>query len=738
MNGMWCGPPCLDRIGAAVVESAPRAPSAPVDRSRRRRLYGDSRCTGRLIERGQCTADEGWPLNLRRPADCCVMASRLDDSRGSPSTSSRRVLRAHRRAERRELLTECSRPWLSSSRRGLWAASSLSRTAPWAAGCGCGSRCARVLVRIEFEVGEGTRGRCMLAFVPMLLLLPAPAGPARRAAAHLPAPVAEGRCAAARPRSGCCCSVARLAGSPSPGRRDRWPSCGVPSELRRAAALMVAALAALDRLRPGDLVRCGCASGSGMDPRAELRGFAWVYLVDAAWRPVGLLAALAGRAHPALLVARAAARGPARDLRARAARPDRQRAGAAAASRRRAATGCSRSCSNSSDCILIVGADGTIKTLTGSVAADLRRGLGRAQGSPLLERVHPHDAAPVRAFLAAVAAKPAGRAARGRVADALRRRHLPARLRGGHQPARRRRASRASSLTARDVEARKAFEEQLRHRAFHDALTGLANRALFYDRIEHALSARRAFDVRRSRVLFVDLDDFKADQRHARACRRRPRCCSEVARRLTPALRSADTAARLGGDEFGVLLEELAGPRGAAAPAARVLEALAPADRARRRAGRRLGQRRHGDQRRRRTAASRSSCARPTSRCTRPSAAASGRAELYEPRASSAATRHAGPRGQWFARDDEQRAEIEAVLADPDGIDDRLPADHGPAHRPGRRLRVARRASTASRAAAAGRSGSRRPTAAGSATRSRPRRIAAALGDARPARAAPT
>ena len=43
-------------------------------------------------------------------------------------------------------------------------------------------------------------------------------------------------------------------------------------------------------------------------------------------------------------------------------------------------------------------------------------------------------------------------------------------------------------LTARDVNARKAFEEQLRHRAFHDPLTSLANRALFYDRIEHALA----------------------------------------------------------------------------------------------------------------------------------------------------------------------------------------------------------------------------------------------------------
>src|SRR5919202_1204581 len=64
-------------------------------------------------------------------------------------------------------------------------------------------------------------------------------------------------------------------------------------------------------------------------------------------------------------------------------------------------------------------------------------------------------------------------------------------------------------MTARDVDDRKAFEEQLRHRAFHDALTGLANRALFYDRIEHALT-RGTRDGVPVAVLFIALDDFKA------------------------------------------------------------------------------------------------------------------------------------------------------------------------------------------------------------------------------------
>src|SRR4029077_8111378 len=63
-------------------------------------------------------------------------------------------------------------------------------------------------------------------------------------------------------------------------------------------------------------------------------------------------------------------------------------------------------------------------------------------------------------------------------------------------------------LTARDDDARKALEEQLRHRAFHDPLTGLANRALFYDRVDHALQ-RHGRDDTAVAVLFLALDDFK-------------------------------------------------------------------------------------------------------------------------------------------------------------------------------------------------------------------------------------
>ena len=127
-------------------------------------------------------------------------------------------------------------------------------------------------------------------------------------------------------------------------------------------------------------------------------------------------------------------------------------------------------------------------------------------------------------------------------------------------------------LNARDISERKTFEEQLAHQAFHDPVTNLANRALFVERVRHAIGRARR-EERRLGVMFLDIDDFKTindSLGHGAG----DTALVDVAKRLSNSIRASDTAARFGGDEFVVLLEDLESTDVATEVAERVLEDL--------------------------------------------------------------------------------------------------------------------------------------------------------------------
>jgi diguanylate cyclase (GGDEF)-like protein/PAS domain S-box-containing protein len=137
------------------------------------------------------------------------------------------------------------------------------------------------------------------------------------------------------------------------------------------------------------------------------------------------------------------------------------------------------------------------------------------------------------------------------------------------------RASQDLGLIAvvQDVSGRKQLEAELLHQAFHDSLTGLANRALFSDRVDHSL-ARGTREAGRVAILFIDLDDFKTINDtlgHAAG----DRVLQRVAAALLNATRGCDTVSRLGGDEFAVLLERMNQDEGPEVAAQRIVNALA-------------------------------------------------------------------------------------------------------------------------------------------------------------------
>ncbi len=113
-----------------------------------------------------------------------------------------------------------------------------------------------------------------------------------------------------------------------------------------------------------------------------------------------------------------------------------------------------------------------------------------------------------------------------------------------------------------EISERQRIEEKLIHDAFHDALTGLPNRAMFIDRLKVAIARFERHKERQFAVFFIDLDRFKLvndSLGHLNG----DNLLVEVARRLKGVLRSSDIVARLGGDEFMVLVEDLHDPNDA-------------------------------------------------------------------------------------------------------------------------------------------------------------------------------
>ncbi len=207
---------------------------------------------------------------------------------------------------------------------------------------------------------------------------------------------------------------------------------------------------------------------------------------------------------------------------------------------------------HSSDVITILEVDGTVRYVSPSVERLLGHYADDVVGTRLTELIHPTDIPKALAAFGDVA-RASGPSApitwRLRCADSswLYVENIATNLLDEPTVA-------GVVLNTRDVTDRKALEEQLTHQAFHDPLTNLANRALFRDRVEHAL-ARTNREPHTVAVLFLDLDNFKTINDsfgHAAG----DRLLVLAAERLQQCLRASDTAARLGGDEFAILIED--------------------------------------------------------------------------------------------------------------------------------------------------------------------------------------
>lgn len=220
-----------------------------------------------------------------------------------------------------------------------------------------------------------------------------------------------------------------------------------------------------------------------------------------------------------------------------------------------------------SDLVIVTDASTMISFVTPSVTRLLGREASSLPGGFLGDLVHPDD----QSLLAALTSR-TGVSEKG----LIRFRHSDGSHRSFEVVVANRLADPAIGglvLTAHDVTDRVKLEDRLAHEATHDDLTGLPNRALIHDRLEHAL-VRADRTGGRVAVVFGDLDSFKpVNDRYGHLVG--DRLLQGVARRMRGAARAMDTVGRYGGDEFVVVCEELEDEAGARLAAERLHQEVA-------------------------------------------------------------------------------------------------------------------------------------------------------------------
>ena len=225
---------------------------------------------------------------------------------------------------------------------------------------------------------------------------------------------------------------------------------------------------------------------------------------------------------------------------------------------------------SSSDIISIVSADGRIRYQSPSVLQIFGYPADAMIGQPIATLIQPEDFLSVEAEFRLVAAE----AGSSRVCEFRLRhvdgswRHTETRITNMlHEP-----AIEGIVLNTRDVTERHSLEAQLRHQAFHDSVTGLANRALFTNRIEHSLAAAKREGTTLA-VLYCDMSGLKRVT-DSMGYTTGDSALIMVADRLRGCVRGHDTVARMGGEEFAILLDRLVSPADATTAMERIMALL--------------------------------------------------------------------------------------------------------------------------------------------------------------------